>query len=779
MRKIELLAPVGDRLSFIGAINAGANAVYLAGKKFGARSFATNFEIEELIEMIEYAHLRNVLVYVTLNTIVYDDEIQELIEYADILVKNNVDAFIIQDLGILEIFSKRYPNTDLHASTQMNVLNAKQAQFLKKLGVKRIILARETSLEEVKFIQKNVDIELEVFVHGALCISYSGNCYFSSMIGQRSGNRGECAQSCRLPYELYKDDLLVEEKSYLLSAKDLSTLENIDQLIEAGVASIKIEGRMRKPEYVVQSVLSYRKAISNYYNEEINFKSEQENDLLKRTFNREQTKGYLFNEKPKNITNTNRPNHQGVSVGEVIGFNRGKVTVLLNDVLRVGDGIRFLGETDRGMTVSRIISNNKNVSTAFAGETVILDSKDLVDVNSKVVKTSDIDLENSLQKYFNEYFTPIFINGKIIANVNQSLTIEVSDDLGNQLIVKSDFIIPEALKQPLTKTNILEHFSKLGNTAFEWKSLSVVTDELGFIPIKIINELRREVIEKLYNLRVLRPERTIIQKLNFDQENVSYSPEVKMVAYVQTLEQLETAIELGIKEIYLDESLKIDELAYSNMTIFKKHLRIRPFGNYLKDKNVVISEVGYLSNKELNNFIVSDEYMNVNNIYAIHLLHNSGVKRITLSQELNQSLIKSISERYHDKFDVYPNLEKVVYGREELMISKYCPIAKTYDTNLGCNLCHQNQYYLKDRYGEMYPLINDGLCNIKILHSRPLVLIDFVKELIDNKINTLRLNFSVENKTETINIIKAFQNAIENKPYQLNIEKMTFGRFKK
>lgn len=190
MKQVELLSPAGDRLSFIGAINAGCNAVYLAGKKFGARSFAQNFEVEEIIEMIKYAHLRNVLVYVTLNTLVYDDEIPALIEYADILVKNHIDALIIQDLGVLEIFSKRYPNTDLHASTQMNTLNVEQAKFLKSIGVKRIILARETSIEEIKHIKENVDIELEVFIHGALCISYSGNCYFSSMIGGRSGNRG-------------------------------------------------------------------------------------------------------------------------------------------------------------------------------------------------------------------------------------------------------------------------------------------------------------------------------------------------------------------------------------------------------------------------------------------------------------------------------------------------------------------------------------------------------------------------------------------------------------
>ncbi|MFA7076732.1 MAG: peptidase U32 family protein, partial [Candidatus Izemoplasmatales bacterium] len=311
MKRVELLAPAGDKLSFIGAINAGADAIYLSMKKFGARSFANNFDMEELISLIEYAHLRNVKIYVTVNTVIYDYEFESLIESADILVKNHVDAFIIQDLGVLEVFSKRYPFTELHASTQMNTINIDQARFLKSKGIKRIILAREVSLKEIKEIKENLDIEIEVFIHGALCISYSGNCYFSSMIGKRSGNRGECAQSCRLPYELYKDNQLIEEKAYLLSAKDLITIDYIQDLISAGITSFKIEGRMRKPEYVIQTVLSYKKAIQKVY-DKIDFNIDEEKKKLTSVFNRGQTKGFLLSEKPKNIVNTTRPNHIGI-----------------------------------------------------------------------------------------------------------------------------------------------------------------------------------------------------------------------------------------------------------------------------------------------------------------------------------------------------------------------------------------------------------------------------------------------------------------------------------
>ena len=216
MKKIELLAPAGSQESLIGAINAGANAVYLAGKRFGARAFSNNFDDENLIEAIHYAHLRGVFVYVTINTLIFDDEVEELLSFTDLLVKNQVDALIVQDIGMMDLLTKRYPNTDIHASTQMNVHNINQAKMLKSLGVKRIVMARETPLSVIRQIKKTVDIELEVFVHGALCVSYSGNCLMSSMQGGRSGNRGQCAQPCRLTYKLIKENQAISDQSYLL-----------------------------------------------------------------------------------------------------------------------------------------------------------------------------------------------------------------------------------------------------------------------------------------------------------------------------------------------------------------------------------------------------------------------------------------------------------------------------------------------------------------------------------------------------------------------------------
>ncbi|MFA6378090.1 MAG: peptidase U32 family protein, partial [Acholeplasmataceae bacterium] len=347
MKKVELLAPAGHKDALIGAINAGADAIYLAGKRFGARAYANNFSDEELIETIDYAHVRGVRVFVAINTLVFDDEVEDLISYADFLVKHHVDALIVQDLGMIDLFVKRYPDTEIHVSTQFNTHNLYQVKMLKALGVKRIVLARETSIQTIKAIKKEVDIELEVFIHGALCVSYSGNCLMSSMIGGRSGNRGECAQPCRLPYQLYKDNQKIQDSSYLLSTKDLMTIDYIGELIEIGIDSFKIEGRMRKKEYVIETVKAYRHAIDQHLSHQ-KYDSTNDIDRLKRVFNREFTKGFVLNEVPRLINNSEFQNHLGVPLGKVIGYQKNRVKILLEEPIRIGDGYRILSPEPYG-----------------------------------------------------------------------------------------------------------------------------------------------------------------------------------------------------------------------------------------------------------------------------------------------------------------------------------------------------------------------------------------------------------------------------------------------
>ncbi len=314
MRKIELLSPAGNFECLKAAVNNGANAVYLGGKNFSARAFAGNFDRDELKEAVNYAHLRNVRVFVTLNTLLTEAEFENALKSAEYYYQSNVDALLIQDLGLYYELKKRYPDFELHCSTQMHVHNLEGVRTAKKLGFKRVVLARESNLELIREACKE-DIEIETFVHGALCVSYSGQCLMSSATKNRSANKGMCAQCCRLRYELYdeEDHRIKTDTDYLLSPKDMYLLEDIPQLIDAGVASFKIEGRMKSPAYVGYVTGMYRKAIDSYLEGKPFHISEREKEELKVLFNRSFTNDLLYGK--KGLFGQKTPNHQGIAIG--------------------------------------------------------------------------------------------------------------------------------------------------------------------------------------------------------------------------------------------------------------------------------------------------------------------------------------------------------------------------------------------------------------------------------------------------------------------------------
>ena len=767
LRKPEILAPAGSKESLIGAINSGANAVYLAGKRFGARAYANNFEDESLIEVIHYAHLRGVLVFVAINTVMYDDEIKDLIDYTDFLVQEGVDALIVQDIGVIDILVKRYPNLDIHASTQVNTHTIEQVKWLKSIGVKRIVMARETSLEVIKHIKKHVDIEIEVFVHGALCVCYSGNCLMSSMIGGRSGNRGECAQPCRLAYSLYKNQQKISDQSYLLSTKDLMTIEHMDELIEAGVDSFKIEGRMRKPEYVIETVLSYKHALENYYDRKV-FNLNQAIWQMKKVFNRDFTKGFLFDEKPRDLNHDLRPNHMGTPLGEVIDYQSGKVTIKLTDDLSINDGYRIIGDNDYGNSVSRILKDGLLVTQAHQGEIIKLDVSEKVSIGSQVLKTLDHQLEKSLAFYLDENYKTVHIKGSVYAYVGQPLKLIISDDV-HEIQIMSETIIEHAQKQPVLEEHIVDQISKLGQTPYVFDSLSVKTDNQGFIPVKVMNELRRKALDELSALRVKSKKEFSIQTVHFDTLNIE-KDRPKWTVKVQTHIQYEEAKKCGFDTIYIEN---VNDDIEDNAIPVLKRIQTR------KQEEIkgptLIQDIGHL--EEAKKYpLYTDTFFNVTNIYTIHLLHLMGVKRITLSPEISIDRIQKIVPNFVQTFGYEPNLELEVYGKVDLMITKYCPIAKTFKTNPDCHLCEKNQYYLEDRMKARFPLIHDGNCNLRILHDKSLNLTAYTKELQDLGI-TCRIHLTTENKLETRELLNKIKLNPESPNISFSPKTMTYGRF--
>ena len=403
MKKIELLSPVGNLEMLNAAVNNGADAIYLAGKNYGARKYANNFTNDEIKEAIKYAHLYGVKVYVTINTVIYEGEIESFIEYVKFLYENHVDAVIMQDLGMIKLVLAKFPDLEVHGSTQMHNHNDESIKYLKSIGVKRVVLARELSLDEVKNI--NVDIEKEIFVYGALCISYSGQCLMSSRVLNRSGNRGECAGMCRLPYELIEETTKIPtEGPYLLSPKELNTLANLREIIDSQVDSLKIEGRMKSPEYVGYVTKIFRRLIDCYYNNEVMNVYDEEIVNLKKLYNREFTLGHLFGSRNTKLMNIKSPNHIGTPLGKAY-IEKNKIKIVLSDNIRQGDGIRFVPA--KGMIVNYLYDSNLLlINSAKKGDTVYVDNKIGLENDTDVLKTLDVDLMEKIN-YITKRKVPI------------------------------------------------------------------------------------------------------------------------------------------------------------------------------------------------------------------------------------------------------------------------------------------------------------------------------------------------------------------------------------
>lgn len=516
MNNIELLSPVGDFECLKAAVQNGANAIYLGASSFSARAKAKNFDDIELLEAIKYAKLRNVSVHLALNTLIKNNEFDEAVDLAIKAYNLGVDAIIIQDLGLASYLLKNYPEIPLHASTQMTVHNLAGVKELEEMGFKRVVLARELSLEDIKYIRENTSIELEVFIHGALCISYSGQCLLSSMIGGRSGNRGLCAQPCRLPYELYENDSLLD-KGYLMSPRDNCAIEFLPELIKLGINSFKIEGRMKTPYYVGVVTKIYRKYIDlvleniNLDNTDlkklINAKLNQKNETtflsdkeeLMQVFNRGNFSTGHFKEN-RELIFKDKPNNMGFFIGTIshINENKGHLKLKLENTLSIGDRISINNES---YTVSELMIDNKNFSTLEKGSIAKIGRmKGKISVGNKVYRIETLNLNKHISPTFKEdkNFRKIMLNAEIIIKKNKPISLKVWSDekfyKGLEFIATSNVCPDIAQNKPISKEKILEQLNKTGNTEFEFKDIKIDLDDNLFIQMSALNDIRRTAL---------------------------------------------------------------------------------------------------------------------------------------------------------------------------------------------------------------------------------------------------------------------------------------------
>jgi len=742
----ELLAPAGNMEALKAAIANGCDAIYLGMQKFGARAYSENFDYDALKEAVDYAHLRGVLIYVTMNTIVFEAEIAEMKEQLHKLNEIGVDGVIVQDLAVFDYIVSNFEDMEAHCSTQMGLDDLEGTLLYKELGAKRVVLSREVPMEKVKEIKRIAQIPIEIFVHGALCVSYSGNCLMSGLIGYRSGNRGRCVGSCRKPYELInKTTGQSLGESYILSTKDLNTIDYIEDLKE--IDSLKIEGRMKEPAYVANVVSKYRAAIDGVLTAE-------DKDNLKKTFNRTFTKGYLFGEDQKDITNIQKPNNFGYQIGKITGFYKGMYEITLNKLLNQNDIIRIDHEgEDVNLSVVRLYDRGDNLINK-SDSVCYIKIKEKLSVGDIVYKTKDYQYYKELEASVDKEFRRFELNARIYAYPESKLVVD-ADGLGQHILYESEEILEEAKNNPTTREQVEKQFAKLGDTIFELGQLEFEECN-AFIPVKILNNARRAVVEALYNAKVDSKPRAM--KEPQAKEQISFEPKAPyLTATVNTKEQYEACKKAGIETIYYDNIVRRNQIEYGQR---EGELLVGGYGGiyYYKDKNP----------------FVTDYSLNVVNSTSVYELHRLGAKRVTISYELNKQQIKDMLEAYYAKNGGYPSLEMIVYGRAPLMFTKYCPLKK-FDQ---CGLCRTNSYEIKDEYGT-FPIISHEDHTTTILNGKVLNLLDEMPSI--EGVEAFRLNFTIESPDEVAKIVKAAKAKLEGKSGAIlfNQETDTRGHFNK
>lgn len=710
MKKIELLAPAGNMDCLVAAVLAGCDAVYLGGNLFGARAFSKNFNDDELIEAIKYAHLYGVKVYVTVNTLIYENEVDDFLNYIEFLHKNNVDAVIIQDLGMFDLVRKTFPNLEIHISTQMHIHNLDGVQLMERLGAKRIVLARETSIDEIKRIKENSNVELEVFIHGALCVSYSGQCLMSSLIGGRSGNRGTCAGSCRLKYDIIDGSFKkLNTGDYPLSTKDLNGIMGVGELIDIGVSSLKIEGRMKSLEYVFMVVSLYRQAIDSYYDKGIVSFNEDDFLKLKKIFNRNYTKGFLFNANNFDLINGYRPNHMGVDIGIVCGYDEGIVSIKLWGKVCIGSGLRVIGkDKDVGIVVNDFYINKKLVKVAQDGDIIQIRIRDRVHVGNKVVITLDKAVCEEIEEKIRANLRKVYIDGNFSARIGERISLSLNDGVNNVVIYGE--ICQKALKVATSKEVIASKLKKLGESVYEYRSLCLDVDDEIFIPLKEINTLRQEGIRKLNELR--------LYKIDFKKDKYS----IRVDDYKH--EKIRSCL-ITDDELYDRIKNKYDIVYCSDVckgTVLKLPRVVRGYEEDMN--NVMISEIGAFNKLR---DVYTDSSLNVTNSYTVAFLHSLGAKMVCLSYELDDLQIKDIMDGYVKRYGKHPNVELIVSGYEEVMVSKFS-LNKYYNND---------NIKLRDSFGNLYDVkTKDNLMYIYNYKKRE----NYKDEYYEMGINSLRDN---------------------------------------
>ena len=819
MQTIELLAPAGSWEALEAAVNAGADAVYMGGKSFGARAYASNFDEEEMAKAIFFAHMHRVRIYITVNTLVDDSEMLSLAQYLLFLHNVGVDGIIVQDLGVIRLAKKIVPDLPLHASTQMTITNSGGVDFAIAAGIERSVVARELSLKEIKAACSR-GTEIEAFIHGALCVCYSGQCLMSSLIGGRSGNRGRCAQPCRLPYKLLNEagkEMLAGKDAgqYLLSPKDMNTLKILPQLIEAGVVSYKIEGRMKRPEYVAVVVDAYRRAIDSY--KAGNYQVPEEDFAnIEQIFNRDFTTAYMVNRPGKEMMSDRRPNNRGVLIGRVTKLDkqRNKALVKLDKELHLGDGLEFWVTVGGrvGTTVTEMLLQGKPVESAQPGQQVMIDVPNGVRFNDRVFRT----LDAGLMAYAGQFFGPdskrrFPVDAVVTACVGEPMTIMLTDDEGNYGYGETSFIVEEARKRALDEAAVRKQLDRMGTTEYSLRNLTFVHDDNVMVPMSEMNEARRAACEALDKARLAAfgPERTEVVLsdealeaiITEDRPSASKSKGKRkgkqslLTVHCDTIQKVQAALSAGAERILfggdcfthapMTNLQEADyhtaanlvkragrQLAFATPRIVKEGQlayfdKLFTLWEELEPDYVYISNNGLWPMAQKHGLkAVADMSLNIFNSQSLQFWQEAGAVQGNISAELTMNQVEQLV-----KASSLP-IECIIQGRLEMMVSEYC-VGGSFLGDLHKGACQfrcGEKLFLGDRKEAQFPVVTDQYCKMHILNAHDLSLVANVQELQEMGVTSLRIdarNYNAEKTAELITLYKQVLGGAMDEPENL------------
>jgi putative protease len=792
----EILAPSGSKGAFWAAIANGANAIYMGGKAFSARAFAENFTTDELPQMVEMAHMHGVKVYLTVNTLLRNDELAEAWQLLLQAYEGGVDAVIVQDLGLVRMLRRFLPALPLHASTQMSILNSAGVDLAAAAGIERVILARELSLADLAAVKERTELDLETFVHGALCISYSGQCLMSSMIGGRSGNRGRCAQPCRLEYELVDESGRIWSKElgpYLLSPRDLYGYRHLEDIYALDLAAWKIEGRMKRPEYVATVTRIYRKALDALRAGHLPADQEEDMRQLLQIFNRDHCSGYWYGNAGADLMSFSRPNNRGVLLGRILKVGKKDITLKLQQPLQVGDGLEIWVKIGgrSGFVVEKMSIKGQSALSAAVGDEVTIDCDSTAKAGDRVFKTADRELNQAAQESY-AVLPPIILSMEFEARLGQPLFLRLWDDEGHEASCQSEYVAVAARTSPSDEETVRKQLCRLGGSGFMLGELSIKLDEGLMLPASVLNQLRRQTVEAIKK-KILAPyqrpplKRSLLQRLERElkkPEAASPVPKQRLTSLVMDEEQALTAIRGGIKEIYMaaenfapGQEYDLQRLhataTAAGVNLVMALPRIcheHELGHW---RSVIqswqqlgidtvlapnLNSLGLLRQSGWQGKIYGDVGFNAFNAQAAEFLSGWGLSRLALSPELNLQQLQQLGDLPSEK-------ELVVQGAATLMISEYCALGSVVGGRKQDHICsapchQQGCYQLRDQKGFSFPLRFDQNCRMHLFNSRQLCLLPDLDALRQVGIGFVRLDLRLYEKEEASQWISLYQQAL-------------------